>query len=123
MGKLFRVQDSAGRGPYRPGFSACWTSPEGPLNKPWWTELGITLEEGMSRVPYRMYGGSAFKSLDQLNSWFLPEEQEKLHELGYVIVRFRPDKVIAETPTQVLFAQNYPLSRLPVYGPLREPVQ
>lgn len=115
MAKLYRVQRQDGRGPYRPGFSQLWTSKDGPACLPWWTEIGITLEDGISRIPTGMAGGSAFASPQALVAWFTPEEREKLDGLGFFVVKFRPDKMIAETPTQVVFAQSYPLARLPMH--------
>ncbi len=120
--KLFRVQDQEGRGPYRPGFSRFWSSPDGPIVLPWWTELGLSMKAAFAMIPHGAHSGSAFTSLDKLDEWFLPEEQEKLDGLGFRIVRFRPDKIVAETPTQVVFAQNYPLAGLPVHGRLGERV-
>lgn len=117
---LWRVQDIDGRGPYRPGFSRYWSSLDGPTVLPWWTEIGLSLEQAIARIPQNMHGGSAFASLDQLAAWFTAEERERLDAFGFVIVRFRPDKIIAETPTQVVFAQNHPLAGLPIFGRLTE---
>jgi hypothetical protein len=122
MPKLYRVQDIEGRGPYRPGFSRFWSSSDGPVVLPWWEELGISLTEAMHLVPQGMFGGCAFASLKQLNAWFTRDEREKLDGFGFVIVRFRPDKIVAETPTQVVFAQSYPLAGLPVFGRLLQPL-
>jgi hypothetical protein len=110
--RLFRVQDSEGRGPYRPGLSHRWSSPIGPVVLPWWTELKLDLRAAMALIPAGMHSGSAFRSMEQLADWFVPEEREKLAGLGYHIVRFKPHKIVAETPTQVVFAQNFPLSGL-----------
>lgn len=123
MGRLYRVQDVEGRGPYRPGFSRFWSNPEGPIVLPWWEELKLSLRDAYKMIPRDMFGGSAFQSLDQLTGWFLPDEREKLDAFGYYIVRFRPDKIIAETPTQVVFAQNYALTGLPFYASLTHPEQ
>jgi len=117
---IFRVQDSEGRGPYRPGFSRFWTDPDGPVVRPWWDELGIPLAEAVRSLPVGMYSGCGFRSLELLNQWFTPIERERLQAHGFVVVRFKPDRIIAQTPTQVVFAQRAPLFGLPVYGPLTE---
>ena len=116
--KLFRIQDSEGRGPYRPGFSKQWADKDGPICAPWWIELGISLQAAMAMLPRGMFNGSAFDSLGKLEQWFTPSELEKLGKFNFNIVRFRPDKLIAETPTQVVFAQSYPLAQLPILSPV-----
>ena len=75
--------------------------------------------EGMRLIPRGMYCGSAFRWMEQLHGWFTPEDLSKLATFAYHIVRFRADKVVVETPTQVVFAQDYPLARLPIYQALR----
>lgn len=116
--KLFRVQDISGRGPYRPGFSQFWIDDEGPSNPPWWVEMGWTIEQALQKTDGEMFGGCAFASLEQLEKWFTLSERTKLDGFGYLIVRFRPDRIVAETPRQVVFEQSYPLAGLPVYGRL-----
>lgn len=118
MARLYRIQDAEGRGPYRPGFSRQWSNVERPIVLPWWEELGLPLATAYEMIPRDMYGGSAFRTLGKLDEWFLPDEQSKLGTFGYYIVKFRPDKIIAETPTQVVFGQNYPLSGLPFHAKL-----
>lgn len=116
--RLFRVQDVDGRGPYRPGFSRLWSSDDGPICRPWWDELGISLAEAMDMVPTGMFGGCAFAELPQLDAWFTADERERLDAFGFFVVRFRPDRIVAATPSQVVFAQNYPLDGLPFFGRL-----
>ena len=116
--KLFRVQDHHGRGPYRPGFSRQWADDDGPDNPPWWVELGLSLQQGLAKCRADRFGGSAFSSMAQLERWFTPTERTRLDGHGFHIVRFRPDYIIAETPTQVLFEQNTPLAGLPFYARL-----
>lgn len=118
--RLFRVQDQEGRGPYRPGFSRFWATPDGPALLPWWVELGLDARDGLKLIPRGMHCGSAFTSMEKLTAWFDADERDKLDGFGYFIVRFRPDKIIAETPTQVVFAQSYPLTGLPMCGRLND---
>jgi hypothetical protein len=113
MTKLLRVQDLEGRGPYRPGLSKFWADPQGPALMPWWVELGLGMYEAFARIPEGMFGGSAFRTAEQYDTWFSAAERAKLDAIGFYLVRFRPDKIVFETPTQVVFAQNYPLSGLP----------
>ena len=116
--KLYRVQDREGRGPYRPGLSKLWSDPEGPVVVPWWTEMGVSVQAAIEMMPQDMFTGCAFDSMKKLSDWFTAKERQKLDALGFYIVRFRPDKVLARTQSQVVFAQNYPLSGLPAVSRL-----
>lgn len=116
--RLYRVQAADGRGPYRPGFSHHWSDAAGPAVKPWWIELNIGLGEAIRMIPQDMHTGCAFEWLQQLDDWFTASERLKLDRLGYYIVKFRPDKIVARTPTQVVFACNGPLSGLPRHSGL-----
>lgn len=47
--------------------------------------------------------GGGFRSMEQLNNWFLPTEQEKLKDLGYKIVAIEADKIIRSSNRQTVF--------------------
>jgi hypothetical protein len=57
------------------------------------------------------FGGSGCRTLEQLMCWFTPTEQERLRSYGYSIVMMTVDRVLAESPNQVVFARHQPLSR------------
>jgi hypothetical protein len=44
-GTLWRIEDADGRGPFRPGFSRHWRSPNGIDLPPPWYEAGISVDE------------------------------------------------------------------------------
>jgi len=60
----------------------------------------------------QMHYGCGFSTLDQLQSWFTARELRKLDRLGYKMVQFEADVIIAETPSQVVFGCRLPLACL-----------
>jgi hypothetical protein len=54
--------------------------------------------------------GCGCRTLDQLFKWFTPTERVRLHALGYRIVTMWVDRIIAESPNQVVFARRKPLA-------------
>jgi hypothetical protein len=105
--KLYRIQDSEGRGPYRPGgFAELWLDPG---------------EQGMSRQPpgpwqfgrepYTRASGHAFRSVEQLCRWFSPSERRRLAGLGFNVVSFMADGIVIESEEQVLFARRLPMTK------------
>lgn len=113
MIELFRVQDREGRGPYRPGFSEKWADYEAVDHycPPYFVEMGWSLASIPLRFTDGWHGGCAFASLDDLYRWFAPKERTNLDALGYRINRVRADRIIARTPTQVVFECRKPLAR------------
>lgn len=111
---LFRIQDKEGRGPFRPGFSTQWADATGgKMLPPIYKELGIEPTKLRDIVPKGLHCGCACKTPTQLQDWFTRTERRRLLALGFGIVRFEPDVIIAETPNQVLFGCTEPLSTLP----------
>ena len=111
---LFRIQDKEGRGPFRPGLSTQWADATGgKMLPPIYKELGIEPTKLRDIVPKGLHCGCACKTPTQLQDWFTRTERRRLLALGFGIVRFEPDVIIAETPNQVLFGCTEPLSTLP----------
>lgn len=108
---LFRVQDVQGRGPYRPGLPDQWADYDATDHfcPPFFVEMGWALSEVPSHFTEGWHGGCAFRSLADLYRWFAPRERVNLVRLGFRINRIRPDRIIAETPTQVIFECRRPL--------------
>lgn len=101
--RLYRVEDQEGRGPFRPGFSHKWRSPSGKDFPPPWIEAGISLSEFQALFRPGFQGGCACRDMQQLKQWFTFTERQRLKRLGFKIVGFEPDRVLLETPTQVVF--------------------
>ena len=107
---VLRVQDGEGRGPYRPGFSARWSDPNGPICKPWWIEIGETFEVAHQRFCEGYHWGCGFQDIDRLRSWFTARELKALDRLGFCLVTVEPDIIVAETPSQIVFGTLLPLA-------------
>jgi hypothetical protein len=119
---VYRLQAEDGRGPFRPGFSRVWLDsvrrgPDPNDLPPFYEELGWTPGEVSKRIPQGYYGGCACRTVDQLHQWFSRSERRRLARFGYRIVSFKPDLIIAETKTQLVFAHRDPLWTL---KPIRE---
>lgn len=94
---VFRVQDNAGRGPWKPGFSHKWVEdrPDHDNLPPWFVEFGRVDRRAITG----MTTGSACMTLEQLRRWFNPSEYAKLCKLGYRAVRLDAS-VLAESSVQ-----------------------
>lgn len=117
--QLYRVQHRTdGRGPYRPGFSAKWSDPdEHPFGfKSWIEEFG--LEKILSERREGEYLGCGCRDLATIRQWFSASEFERLRSFGYRVVLLNVDRVLAESPCQVVFARRLPLhlGALPLNG-------
>lgn len=110
---LFRVQDKAGRGPYRPGFSIRWVEidspavPPLPLHEQFGEELFAE-----ARKIVAMDGGAVgcgCRERTELAHWFTPVERKRLKALGFRVVSLAPTRILAEAPHQVVFWRKRPL--------------
>lgn len=107
---VYRVQDLDGRGPWRPGFSDKWMDADigDRANlKPWPLEFGLKI---LNRVLYGQSVGCGCRSLAQLWKWFSRPEMDRLHVLGYHIVKIEDVSVLAESDVQLVFTRNRPLN-------------
>ena len=112
MGALvYRVQDSEGRGPFRPGFSQRWSDLD---FTPGMEQLPTIIEEFGRDIFQRLgrpgeHYGTAVRDVDGLKRWFSPTERERLEKLNFRIVFLRVNRVLAESKNQLLFARTRPL--------------
>lgn len=105
--RILRIQDAEGRGPYRPGMSKHWVDAEGPPPPPTWIqEFG----DVRSQCGPDECMGCGCRTLSQLFKWFTPTERVRLHALGYRLVVMWVDRIIVESPNQVVFARKKPLA-------------
>jgi hypothetical protein len=109
MTQIYRVQDSEGRGPYRPGKSYRWTDEDHYRNPPFYVEFGWTVGSIAKRWHAGEVGGCGFRSIEALKHWFSDSERSKLDALGYSIVSMKADRIIAESRNQLVFARRTPL--------------
>ncbi len=114
--KIYRVQDSAGRGPWRPGFSAQWVDlekddslcPPIMLDLPDWRE-----RYAKARMKGLKHAGCAVRGMAGIHRWFTPNELARLRGFGFRLVDASALRVIAESRSQVIVASMMPLSFLP----------
>lgn len=101
--RLFRVQDSSGRGPFRPGFVDLWLDDRdfSQVESIPWPKIQALARE-------IRHCGFGCRSLDQLRLWFTRSEMQKLRCCGYRAVAME-GTVILDTPTQTLFHRDRPL--------------
>lgn len=105
MGIVYRMQDSQGRGPWKPGFSHKWViEREDHKNLfPWMDEFKHV------DFMYGEIGGCGCRTLDQLRRWFTKAEYKKLLKFGYGVVELKADRMIAESEIQCVFGRSRPL--------------
>jgi hypothetical protein len=106
------VQDSEGRGPYKPGFSDKWADLDGHDFQTFMQEFPSI----MSKINLRFsllggHFGCGFRTMKQLHTWFSGNELKKLEEYGYSIVGINPDDVLAESDKQLVFWCKKPLNK------------
>lgn len=109
MREIFRIQDSKGRGPWKPGFSHLWVE-----NRPDHNNL-IPCHHEFGRVERLaitgMHLGCGCRTKEQLRRWFTPEEYAKLINLGYNAVQMEVGRILAESNTQCVFERAKPLHK------------
>jgi hypothetical protein len=115
MTKIYRIQDAAGRGPYKPGVTDTWADPDNDgSNCP--AEIPPKQLREMIRIAaskgFGCHFGFGFRTMEQLGRWFTPTERIKLAKAGYCAVEMEVDLIIAETESQVLFCRKTPLREL-----------
>jgi hypothetical protein len=108
MVEVYRIQDSEGRGPWRPGFSHNWVESRSDHANlvPWFTEFGMGIFKGMKSYEH---GGSACLDLDQLKRWFTESEYLTLLEFGYKCVKMDAHRILAKSEIQCVFFRRKPL--------------
>lgn len=109
---IWRIQGSNGRGPFKPGFTSKWKGDIGLDLPPIYFEIGMTPQQMNAWLPFGPHYGVGCSSREQLYRWFNRGDRHRLMRLGYREIAFRPVKIIARTPNQVLFAHDKPLASL-----------
>jgi len=102
---FFRVQDRDGRGPFKPGMPDRWRDPDGQDFPPITIEFGLQWRE---EIPPGWHCGCAFRSIEQVRSWFSPWECERLDALGYGLVSLRA-RPLRESACQSIIVRPAPL--------------
>lgn len=100
---VWRVQDSLGRGPFKPGFSRVWCEERADYPP------GILEWYGVPDFRQGEFVGCGCRDLAPLARWFRPTELQLLYGFGYRVVRLQVSRVIAENAFEVIFARRKPL--------------
>lgn len=106
---VFRIQDEAGRGPFKTGFSRVWLRdrPDHENLRPWTEQFKV------HDILFRAGGlhvGCACRTVDQLRRWFTLDEYLPLLICGYDAVSLDADRVLGESDIQIVFARRRRLS-------------
>ena len=113
MSRVYRIQDREGRGPWRPGLSHRWCDShlaEGVEDMPsTLKEFGADFLE-RRRLP-REHVGCAVRKVRYIARWVSKTEIERLDALGFRLVSIHPDRILAESQNQIVFACRAPLAR------------
>jgi hypothetical protein len=106
---IYRVQDSDGRGPWKPGFSRLWVEvrPDHKNLIPWYQEFGRIDHFALTG----MHLGCGCRTKEQLQRWFTPGEYAKLFLYGYQAVEMEVGRILAESDTQCVFERAKPLHK------------
>lgn len=102
---FFRVQDSAGRGPFRPGLPDRWCDPDGPDFPAVQEDFGLAW---LAEIPAGWHCGCALRGVEQVRRWFSPHECARLNALGFHLVSLR-GRAIRESEHQVVLVRPQPL--------------
>jgi len=106
---IYRIQDSDGRGPWKPGFSKNWTEdrPESEYEKliPWPYEFGPVHKKAQPCE----YLGCGCLTIDQLRQWFTPNEYRTLMKYGYRATKMPVCRILAKSNIQCVFTRVVPL--------------
>jgi hypothetical protein len=114
QGMILRVQDEAGRGPWRPGFSHQWIDQDredGPPAMYEEVEDFHELVKKYHRLGYHI--GCAVRGFAGIRLWFTRTELIKLRMMGFDIYNANEARVIEETPNQLLIGTKFAFRKLP----------
>lgn len=103
--RVYRVQDRAGRGPFRPGVTDQWRDVEGADHPPVQLDFGLSWR---AEVLEGWHCGCALPDIDAVRRWFSPWECHRLHVLGYNLVAIRA-RILRESVHQLLIVRPLPL--------------
>lgn len=116
---IYRIQDTDGRGPWKPGFGDKWV-----INRNDHENLLPIMQEFDLRqlkfyIKMGFHVGCGCPSLSLLKRWIIAEEYVTLKSYGYRAVSLKVDHVIEESKTQLIFARSIPISlgakEIPLY--------
>ncbi len=106
--KVYRIQDSEGRGPWRPGFSHKWveerTDAEFRRLRP--IQQDFPRLDQLLCVQRGEYVGVGCETLVKLRQWFTASEYATLLGFGYQCVRLDADYIVCTSDIQCVFIRS-----------------
>lgn len=110
---IYRVQDSEGRGPFRPGLTKEWCEFNHDL--PSFMEDFPDLPSIVHKYHKRgLHLGTGVRGYDGLKKWFSDSELERLRSLGFDVVHVTGCSIVCESQHQLVFALSKPLKQLSI---------
>lgn len=107
MSTYYRIQDAAGRGPFKPGFSSQWVRDMPDVSLvPWLFEIGPVHETALIGE----HCACVCETIEQLKRWFNPHEYRMLLAYGYHAVKVNGGRVLGRSKTQAVIARSAPLT-------------
>lgn len=108
---IYRIQDSEGRGPFKPNYSSRWVvkRPDHDNLLPWMAENRKLAEELLSGK-LKKNVGCGCTTLDQLRRWFIKEECKILLKEGYRAYLMEVDEILFQSKVQTVFSHSTPFS-------------
>ena len=104
--RVYRVQATDGRGPWRPGFSKTWIDGSAPAGRLAQNIFDLISARTLQALPRDLHYGCACRTFDQLLDWFTPVEYVNLQKLGYYPVTLAIDTIIVESDWQMLVGRE-----------------
>jgi len=104
--RVYRVQGSNGRGPWRPGFSRQWIDEDAPAGRLTQNIFDLVPARTLLALPRHFHYGCACRTMGDLLEWFTPLECVRLEKLGFYPVSLAIDAIIAESEWQMLVGRE-----------------
>lgn len=105
---VYRIQDSEGRGPFKPGFSDQWVEfREDLFNlRPAYADFDGYVETVKQLKKKGLYLGIATETPEQLRRWFTVTEYLKLLGMGYKCYKVHKCHIAHKSDIQIIIARK-----------------
>jgi hypothetical protein len=108
---VYRVQDSMGRGPWKPGFSSQWVEDRPESEFEALQPIHVQFPSILSQLRPGFAVGVGCESLEQLRRWITAAEWETLKNWGYSCCVIQPDRIVAKSDIQCVFECRKPIRK------------
>jgi hypothetical protein len=104
--RVYRVQATDGRGPWRPGFSREWIDGDAPAGRLTQNIFDLVPARTLLALPRHLHYGCACRTMADLLAWFTPLEYRRLEQLGFYPVALAIDVIVVESEWQMLVGRE-----------------